>query len=334
MKTKIVYVTTSSSSDLYLEQTWVSIYSARKKNPSAHIVLVVDSETDKTISGNRKGILEEINEKVVVNVPDKYNRVQASRYIKTNLRNLIKGDFLFCDSDTIITEDLDDIDNFVGDIGMVKDLHGLDRIEEKKLLKKLKRAGLKGESMVPYYNSGVIFSRDNETSHDLYQQWHNCWNESLKNGNSHYDQPPLAVANQKMGFPIKEMHGIWNCQIMNNGLPFLFNAKIIHYFATANLKLSRKNADKAYLFYEKKIFDDLKRDGVVSRNLSSMIDNAKGAFVTPCRIVTGNELILLTNWLHVTFLNYPRTYNFLNVVARCVNYIYYKIGVHKYSNES
>ena len=326
MITKIVYVVSSSGDDIYLEQTWISAYSTRKKMPKARIVLVVDPATDKTITNVRSGILGLIDEKTVVDVPEKYNKVQASRYMKTSLRDIVEGDFLFVDSDTIITENLSDIDFFEGDIGMVKDVHGMTPQEEVRTFRKLKKLGLEGNNMVPYYNSGVIFARDNDSVHTFYHNWHKCWKQSIERVHKHYDQPPLAVANQQLDFPIKELDGIWNCQIMNNGLPFLYKAKIIHYIAHANRAAYRRKADKPYLFYDQSIFQSIKDTGKISSEVSEMIDYAKGAFVTPCGIVVGNELDLITNSLHFTALYHPRIYQFFNLLAGWINTSYRNIG--------
>ena len=41
MKTKIVYVLVSTDKDFYLEQAYVSMYSAKYHMPDAHIALLV-----------------------------------------------------------------------------------------------------------------------------------------------------------------------------------------------------------------------------------------------------------------------------------------------------
>ena len=63
------------------------------------------------------------DEKAVVNVPEHYNKVQTSRYLKTSLRQTVEGDFLFIDSDTIITDSLADADSLTGNVMMVLDYH-------------------------------------------------------------------------------------------------------------------------------------------------------------------------------------------------------------------
>lgn len=49
MKTKIVYTVVSDRQDVYLPQAMVASYTARKTNPTAQIVLVVDQETNVVI---------------------------------------------------------------------------------------------------------------------------------------------------------------------------------------------------------------------------------------------------------------------------------------------
>lgn len=54
MKTSIVYVLVSSSKDIYLEQAYVSMYSAKYYMPDSHIILLTDKITEKTFVGVRK----------------------------------------------------------------------------------------------------------------------------------------------------------------------------------------------------------------------------------------------------------------------------------------
>ena len=123
MKTKIVYAVVSDEKDVYLEEVFLSTYSLRLHNPDAFVELVVDSKTDATIKGDRERMLKYIDKKTVVNVPEHYNKVQTSRYLKTSLRQTVEGDFLFIDSDTIITDSLADADSLTGNVMMVLDYH-------------------------------------------------------------------------------------------------------------------------------------------------------------------------------------------------------------------
>ena len=109
MKTKIVYVVVSDEHDIYLEQACLSMHSLRLYNPDAMITVVLDKHTNATICGKRSIILDYVSEKIVINPEGKFSKMQLSRFIKTNLRKYVIGDFLFIDSDTIITSSLADM---------------------------------------------------------------------------------------------------------------------------------------------------------------------------------------------------------------------------------
>ena len=73
MKTKIVYVLTSSEKDIYLEQCFVSMCSLRRYNPDAYIVLLTDDLTATTFTGNRKRMIELASEIVTVTLDHSLN---------------------------------------------------------------------------------------------------------------------------------------------------------------------------------------------------------------------------------------------------------------------
>lgn len=88
------------------------------------MLLLVDEETSRTLeNGIRKLILNYVSKLVIVDVPFHYSKQQKSRYIKTSLRSQVIGDFLFIDCDTIINEELKDIDNLSCEIAAVPDCH-------------------------------------------------------------------------------------------------------------------------------------------------------------------------------------------------------------------
>ena len=328
MKTKVVYVMTSTEEDFYLEETLISVYSLRKKSPSIIIELVVDTKTDMTLTGKRATIMDYVDKKIVVNVPEKYNQVQTSRYLKTSVREYVDGDFLFVDSDTIITDSLEGIDHFNCDIGMVRDVHVPLKLrrERKFIMNKIRKIGWKGTDDLDYFNSGIIFVRDSEKGHQFYQAWHNKWKEGLDKCGFHTDQPSLAIVNAELSFPICELDGKWNCQVMNNGLPYLYNSKIIHYFATNDIY--RKKADKAFFFHNKEIYVSIKECGKITPEISSLIENARGAFVIPSRIAAGNEIELLMNNLANLYFFHKSIYSFFNHLALGIRgffYIFYKV---------
>lgn len=288
MKTKIVYVVTSDESDVYLEQALLSVFSLRKHNPNAYVELVVDQDTDATITGKREEILKYIDNKVVVNVPEEYNKVCRSRWLKTSLRKHIKGDFLFIDTDTIVTDDLSEIDSFQGNLGAVIDAHTpiyfrKDSEYIKKLKKNALEEGWKCSDEIPFYNSGVFFVKDTTESYEFFSCWHKTWADFYKRYGRHIDQAPLAATNDKFKYIIKELSGIWNCQIARSGISYLLKAKIMHY-------LAYEGTTNPWVFYNHDILNEIKNNGYISNIISKYVDEAKFSFYVPNMIISGDKL--------------------------------------------
>lgn len=314
MNTQILYVVSSTEQDYYLEQTLLSIFSLRKHNPDARILLLVDDKTDATINRRRASILNYIDNKIVVKVPEQYTKVQVSRYLKTSMRQYVTGNFFFIDSDTIIADNLNEIDNFDGDIGAVINEHvpfsQYYDIYGKKVVRYAKEEGWRCADDVQYFNSGVMFVKDSEMAHQFFEQWHNAWKNNIVKFNRHFDQPALALVNEQNGYVIKELPACWNCQILRFGLPYLHDAKILHYFAA--MHKSEKTSELVYAFRDKSIYRQLKEEGGMTDSLSDLLDRAKTAFVNPTRLITSRELKFLDTDLARICISHPSLTQKLN----------------------
>lgn len=283
MRTKIVYVVSSDEEDYYLEQALLSVFSLRKHNPGVFVEIVMDQFTHLTLNGKRTEISKYVDKITVADVPEKYDKGQKSRWIKTSLRNHIDGDYLFIDTDTIITDSLEEIDGFIGEMGAVKDHHtnAGKNCGKSKLLEWSKQDGWSFFDDLIYFNSGVMFVRDCDLSHEFYQEWNKRWIDSCERYSRFYDQSPLAATNQFFHYPIKEIDGAWNCQPIG-GLAYMHKAIIMHYLSDRN--------DAAWLFNDKDILREIKRTGSISEKVSDLVDDAKGAFLTPNRLIAGRDL--------------------------------------------
>ena len=315
MKTKIVYTIVSDENDIFFEQALLSIYSLRKYNPDAFVELVIDQVTKDSINGKRNEIKKYVNKITVAEVPYNFNKGQKSRWIKTNLRNLIEGDYLFIDTDTIITDSLEAIDTFEGVIGAVKDKHAsIKHNKDKgKLLLWSKQDGWTYSEHLVYFNSGVMFVKDCKFTHDFYREWNKRWQICTTQYQRHFDQSPFAATNEHYQYPIKELSGEWNCQ-PTSGLPFFIKAKIIHYWG-----YNRK--DYAWEFYNKSIIREIKELGYISENTSNLIDKAKEAFVIPNEIIAGKELEIYYSPVFQACISFEKIYSLFT----CMSNILFKI---------
>lgn len=237
MKTKLVYVLTCAPEATYIEQALISIWSARYHNPDAHIVLIVDDKTNLLLVGKRAELLDYISEKMVVELPVDMNILERSRHIKTSVRKLIVGDYLFIDTDTIICRSLEDIDKLDCEVSAVLDYHCPVEKYPKDLKWHLKgrcdKIGVDYCNVKEYFNSGVMYVKDTPIAHLLYEKWHQYWSDGLSNGLI-ADQPYLLKSDLEIGCQIVALQGVWNT-IMYAYPKWINNAYILHFSAHENM---------------------------------------------------------------------------------------------------
>lgn len=271
MRTKIVYVLVSDSKDYYYEQVLISMFSLKKRNPDAYIVVIVDNLTNDSFCGTREQIKTLASQIIVIDLPLDYTKKIRSRYLKTSTRNIIDGDYLFIDTDTIICDSLDIIDNVSCEIGCVLDMHGLsysgyaqqwdkDRIDEMNW----------GECIrAPRYNSGVMLVKDTNKTREFFRLWHKNWIECKEKG-IYIDQ--LALRKTYCEYPIIEaIEDEWNCMIKNQGFPYVNKAKIIHYFY--------EEKTNNYLISNDGLLNSVKKQGCIDCTLEYLIDNPKAFLI-------------------------------------------------------
>ena len=236
MLTKLVYVLTCASEGNYIEQALLAIWSARQHNPSAQIILFVDDVTDKVMSEGRNEVLKYVTEKIVIPFDADKTMVYRSRWIKTSVRRLVVGDYLFVDCDTITTRSLEEIDLLGCKMGAVPDSHLAVREFGKDLLNaskaKVAPLGIDLEKEEFYFSSGVLYVKDTPETHALYDKWHEVWLHGVQNG-VNIDQPSLAKANIEAGHLIERIDDGLNCVIYTQPA-FAKDASILHFTAFRN----------------------------------------------------------------------------------------------------
>ena len=250
MKTKIVYVLVSEETDYYYEMVLLSLYSLRLFHPEEKVELVLDDDTYKRLELNNAAILNNVTP-VVVTVPSEYSVMQRSRYLKTSLRQIIEGDFLYLDCDTLICRKLDEIDSVDADLAMALDAHlgRFDALSDNN--RRSIKAGFHHLENAVFFNSGVVFARDCERVHLFFDTWHSLWKQSVKN-DVPQDQPALCQANVNLGGVLRELSALWNCQLFCfKSIRDLDNAFVFHYFSNRESLLRTQ------------LWEHIKRTGVI-----------------------------------------------------------------------
>lgn len=278
MKTKIVYVVASLDDDVYMEQAIVSAWSVRHYNPDCHIEMVCDQDTvatlDSGIRAQYKNLFDEIH---VREFKQEQSMMERSRWMKTSLREIIVGDFLYLDTDTVVCADLSCVDDFDFDFGMVLDQNCDFRtfIFRPGVVNRIKSLfGVDISQEQKYFNSGVAFVKDSIKTHDFYHTWHQLWQKKRIENGWLKDQDSLAISNIKHGYLITELSGDFNCQVMMS-VQYLHTAKIMHYFNTLTIA-----PNNIHPFYGDKLFLRIKSEGI-TEEIQNMILNNKSLFTSP-----------------------------------------------------
>jgi len=288
---KYLYTLTSTQKDNYYEQFLLSVTSLKLNNPNSFIILLCDNKTRETLTGKRREYERFVSDLITSDVPSDFNQIEVSRWIKTSMRRLVTGDFLFIDCDTVITDDLSSVVKLGIVIGACLDKHALINRHHKKnmLIDDDKRLGFCSYKSNRHINSGVIYCIDNEDTRKLFDRWHELWLYS-KSKNILRDQPSFNMAIYENESLFTELNGIWNCQISYNSLPYLADSKIIHYFAS-NMYLNQT----PFLPADDKILNQIKITGQIPDNALELLKNPRSAFTPDSQIIAGNDILSVLN---------------------------------------
>ena len=230
----VVYVVTSSRRDVYTAMTRLSIVSLRLTNPGAKVTVVVDAESDRAIRGVCDHLLGEADEWLVFETPPG-PPVFRNRYIKTQVRNLLDGPFLFLDSDTFVRGDLSPIFASTCDVALATN-HSADLYQDQVWGNDADLAArMKWQfNRTCYLNGGLIYYQDNPPARALASEWHRLWLESLPHNIDCRDQAALNSAIHTVNPCVEILSSRFNAQIVKNQW-IAPSAVVWHYYSENDL---------------------------------------------------------------------------------------------------
>lgn len=269
MKTKIVYVLVSSDKDIYLEQLYVSMASARRIMQNARITVVTDKCTNDSLTGKRREEMKYVDELIVVDTDETKTGQYRSRILKTGLRNYVDGDFLFIDCDTIVVKPLGEIDEWRGEISACIDTHtDLKNNPYRNMIYRHARIlGWDVSHEPEYFNSGVIFVRDCDKTRAFYKKWQDNYIKGTQVG-VFMDQPSFAKTNFEMNHIVTRIPDKWNCEL-KHGIRYLKDALIVHYLCTNISNGSRQ----LFLLNERSELEKVKSTAEITDSIQSTFDD-------------------------------------------------------------
>lgn len=330
MKTQIVYVLVANDTNLYLEELWVSLYSLRLFHPKtnthqdllesdcAHVKVLVDEQTNNYMLRFHE-LVEMIDEIVVVSTPDGYNAKERSRQIKTTIRNVIEGAYLFIDTDTVICKPLNGVDSLTCDVAAVPDGHVLlkDYPFYKNTIGDVRYVfGADASESKYWFNSGVMYVADTPKAHELYRQWNKNWTHSCFEKAHSQDQPALLMTNMEMGYPIEELLGTYNAQVAMS-IKYFADAKIVHFWHMEFIP------DQSYSpYFSLEIYKELKNRRTITPEIRDLIIHCKSSFTSPSMPVGKDQMYFLFSKAGKDFVQIYKDGGVPSaLMLRCANWI-------------
>lgn len=329
---KVVYVLVSDNNDYYYEELLISLISLNKHNPNLEVIIITDNITNKNLIDFRAEIKKYASNIIVKSFDDSVSKRVRSRLLKVSVRELVEGDFLFIDCDTLIADKLDEICKVNVNLAMVLDGHTLySKKQDKTILEKgMDLVGFGKENILnEYFNSGVIYCRDTKESHEFYKKWKENYQICLEN-NLFQDQLSLNFTNYEYKL-IHALDGKWNCQ-MDRGVKYLNNAIILHYLGFQYGALN-KVGNLNFLMHEisdEKIFSSLKNSQIISEKLDSIIKNPRNAIKNCITVPTDSIVYKLIHsncflMLDFLYIKCRPLFNFFENIFKFIYKIYVSI---------
>ena len=308
---KFVYVLTCDSVVDYAVQCYMSVWSLRYHNPGATVVLVTDEKTKSYLEKNYNILLDTVDTVKVVDVPESLSSKSRSRFIKTSLRQNIEGDFLYLDSDTVVAGGLDRLTHEPAHIAAVFDCNA-DGYPSRYMIEKLQSIGVDKFDDYVCYNGGIIKVKDTPEAHDFFYDWHETWLDLREKYGMEIDQAAFLIANRKNGNVIKELSGIYNCQLpFPSSVRYFIDAKIIHY-------ISDWDTDSSYPLKDTVLLHQIQKNGLDDKTKEILVD-PKTSFLSYNLILHKNDRELYESPVSVLARKISRDFPWTNKIV-CMIY--------------
>ena len=284
MKTQLLYILVSSPADVYTEQVLVSATSARRRNPSAVMLLLTDSDTIVTPA------LQSLFDRVIrQDFPADIPPMKRSRLLKTGMRSLVEGDFLFIDADTIVARPLDGIDAVEAPLAACPDLHSHfpEHPHYEATVNMCRKLGFDASRENWYFNSGVMLVKDTPENHAFFQAWQENYLAGYEAG-IRPDQPSLAKTCAAFANPVALLPDQWNCEVQN-GIRYLRDAYIVHYMVT---NVGSGPQDALFLLNDRNSLLAVRESGSITAEIEAVIENPNLGYAPVTQVFAGEDLYL------------------------------------------
>ncbi|MCC6907834.1 MAG: hypothetical protein IT430_07840 [Phycisphaerales bacterium] len=225
------YVVTARTGRDLLIMTHAALLTLRHHHAGARVVLLTDVPTQSSCRQLYPALMDAVDETIVID-SGLENGPASSRFVKTRMREAVRGDLIYFDIDTVVLRPVDAlVDHDCALCGAEYDLSKGGRFDSV-LLDKFRRAGWPAP-VCPYLSSGVLFMRDDEQGRRVGARWHEYW-RATREIMGDTDQPSLHRATVEAGASVHLVPEDYN-QPVRDMPQKLKRPAVLHYTTRAAL---------------------------------------------------------------------------------------------------
>ncbi len=226
----VAYVVVSNGRDRYAAMAYLSAASVLRLHPDWRVFLVCDEATPARLRAGCPELAALAAD--IIGLPVSVEHPSARGfYLKTRVRDVVPGDFVFLDADTLPVRPFADIADGDWELAIGHDYnhHRPLRLTYPHWLEsRLERVGWPGP-LDRSYNSGVVFYRDTPAVWEAVADQQRLFAELLAVGDR-CDQTPLTYALRRSRVRVRELPAAYNAMVTVSPL-HARGAKIYHFFA-------------------------------------------------------------------------------------------------------
>ena len=214
--------------------TWCTISAllVRRTSPGLETALVVDRQTAAALDAARHPLLHAVDHVVTSDAGDADPRVR-SRRVKTSVRQLVDGDLIFLDADTVPIRPIDAIAAIDADFAAVPEPEGSLEAISRWYPPACDALGWKCPEE-RYFNSGVFLLRETEAGRWLGAEWASRWErwQDYDTSGRPADQPALNAALTEFKGVQASMPQRYNVMVGLSGRADVPDPVVFHFFAS------------------------------------------------------------------------------------------------------
>ena len=228
MTKQFVYVVCDGRAGNYSKMALLSIGSLRRQHSDAVVYVIAPSDSAR--DNYWVDLLYATADRVIkVDCPN-FEPKLKSRFLKSSMRDQIDGSFLFLDCDTLVVNELSEVFDDKQGLSVTLDRNREDPNPHFPQWAVPLYQEMGWSYPIPYYNSGVIFVPDTDSTRRFFKIWNEFWQSGLSHG-VFQDQPSFNAAIQHSEVDLSDIGHRYNAMV--DARPdFAKKALIWHFFTS------------------------------------------------------------------------------------------------------